>query len=375
LFKRTLMEYTKKHRELKKIFSPLKEQIQLPGSGVRILNTDFISDEPQHGFFNKSDYSIPENNHFSFPVFIPEDRKSSKIILLLHGLNERSWSKYLVWAYYLARQTQSYVILFPISLHINRSPVTWTDPHSIIPLMNDPGRISERSTFANFTISNRLAEDPLRFFYSGYRTVFDILKLITSLKNGRYPLLPTSFSVNIFSYSIGSFLSEILMMANPFNLFSKSKLFMLCGGSVFSRMHGTSKLIMDKRAFEKIFSYYMHDFEKLLLKNNDLSSFLHTDRLGLSFRSMIDFSKLKKFRNQTLGGISSRIRAISLTCDQVIPPEGIKETLSFNGTVRVYDPPYTCSHENPFPVLENEAGKKIDRFFDRIMSEAFLFLC
>ena len=48
---------------------------------------------------NKNDTLIPENRSFSYPVFTPGNTKSDKVILLLHGLNERSWVKYLVWAY------------------------------------------------------------------------------------------------------------------------------------------------------------------------------------------------------------------------------------------------------------------------------------
>jgi hypothetical protein len=52
-------------------------------------------------------------------------------------LYERSWLKYLAWALNLAELTGSYVILFPISFHINRSPATWKDPRTMIHLLKD----------------------------------------------------------------------------------------------------------------------------------------------------------------------------------------------------------------------------------------------
>ena len=42
------------------------------------------------------DYQIAENFSFEYPVFLPAGaRRFENCILLLHGLNERSWSKYL----------------------------------------------------------------------------------------------------------------------------------------------------------------------------------------------------------------------------------------------------------------------------------------
>jgi len=121
------MNYTQSFRELKSLYSHEKDIIELPWSKVRIHNISFLSDFPAEGFLNREDPLISENNSFSYPVFIPAD-ESTKVILLLHGLNERSWLKYLVWAYWLAENTSSYVILFPISFHINRSPESWKDP-------------------------------------------------------------------------------------------------------------------------------------------------------------------------------------------------------------------------------------------------------
>src|SRR5665647_2625249 len=114
------MEYTKTFNELKTIFKPENEKISIPDSDIRIHNIGFQSDIPLNEFSNINDTLITENRSFSYPVFTPGNPESKKVILLLHGLNERSWVKYLVWAYYLAQYTNSYVILFPISFHINR---------------------------------------------------------------------------------------------------------------------------------------------------------------------------------------------------------------------------------------------------------------
>ena len=251
------MEYTERFDRMKSIFNSEKEEIHIPDSEMMIFNTFFCSDLPLNEFINEKDKLIPENQSFSYPVFTPGKAGSNKVILLFHGLNERSWTKYLTWAAHLAAGTGSYVILFPISFHINRSPASWKDPHIMVPLLKDRnsslGEVG-LSSFANLALSNRLTEDPMRFFKSGYQTVEDIIRLATDIRSGNHPIVPKTDKIDIFAYSIGAFLAEIIMMGNPGNLFSDSRLFIFSGGSVFSNMRGASRLIMDSRAFDSVYS-------------------------------------------------------------------------------------------------------------------------
>ena len=281
------MDYTQKFYELKSTFNPDSDEILIPGSDIRIINIKFFCDIENVDIFNKEDIVFSENKSFTYPVFIPSDEGSKKLILLLHGLNERSWIKYLVWAYYLAKYTGSYVILFPISFHMNRSPESWKDPRAMVGFLNERrlayGKI-EMSSIANIALSKRLTEDPRRFFSSGYQTVMDIVKLLKLIKSGKHQVIPGESKVDVFAYSIGAFLAQIIFMGNPEGLFTNSKLFMFCGGSVFSNMYGTSKLIMDNLAYEKVYSYYMNDFENETRGKSQLVEFLRSNRLGMAFR-------------------------------------------------------------------------------------------
>ncbi|HEY5469522.1 MAG TPA: DUF6051 family protein [Bacteroidales bacterium] len=374
------MEYTKTFNDLKSLFSSDKKEIIIPDSDIRIYNIGFRSDVSLTGFSNKGDELIPENLSFSYPVFAPRSTESKKVILLLHGLNERSWVKYLVWAYYLALTTDSYVILFPISFHINRSPQSWKDPRAMLPFMKNRnsslGEIN-MSSFANIALSNRLTEDPLRFFNSGYQTASDITKLLLSIRNGKHQIIPCTNKINIFAYSIGAFLAEILVMGNPENLFAESKLFIFCGGSVFSNMRGSSKLIMDSLAFDRLYNFYLNDFEKSITGKGPLVDFLSTSQIGMAFRSMIDLGRLKSFRETILKKLGDQIYSITLLKDTVIPSNGVVATLGGNknsNIVKVWDFPYTYSHENPFPVFDSPLSKKVDYWFESVFSEARTFL-
>jgi hypothetical protein len=375
-----LMEYTKTFNELKGIFSTDSKRISIPGSDVQIHNIEFQSDPPLIDFSNKNDSSIAENSSFSYPVFSPPDIKSKKVILLLHGLNERSWVKYLVWAYYLAQNTNSYVILFPISFHINRSPSSWKDPRTMIPFLkvrnSGIGEIN-MSSFANIALSNRLTEDPMRFFKSGYQTTSDIVKLLSSVRNGEHQIIPQTTDFNIFAYSIGAFLAEIILMGNPEKLFTDSKLFIFCGGSVFSNMHGSSKLIMDSLAFNRVYNYYLNDFEKTLTGKSPLVEFLQSSQIGMAFRSMIDLGRLKLFRENIFKNLKGQIHSLSLLKDSVIPCKGVISTLENTDKKRVvdvWDFPYTYTHENPFPIFGSPLSQKVDYWFEKVFAEATFFL-
>jgi hypothetical protein len=374
------MEYTKTYNKLKAIFDIENKKIPIPGSDIDIYNLGFHSDIPLNDFSNKCDSLIAENQSFAYPVFTPPNRKNDKVILLLHGLNERSWIKYLVWAYYLAQNTGSYVILFPISFHINRSPSSWKDPRAMINFLKERNSsISgiNMSSFANVAISNRLTEDPMRFFKSGYQTTSDIVKLLSCIRNGEHEIIPKTGKFNIFAYSIGAFLAEIILMGNPENLFSESKLFIFCGGSVFSNMQGSSKLIMDSLAFSRVYNFYLNDFEETLTGKSPLVEFLRTSQVGMAFRAMIDLGRLKTFRENIFKNIRNQIHSISLIKDSVIPIKGVISTLNSSerrDIVDAWDFPYNYSHENPFPVFDSSLSKKVDYWFEKVFAEATLFL-
>ena len=376
------MEYTQQFKKLQSAFTNCQKEINIPDSGIKIYNIEFRSDSALNGFVNKNDTHIKENISFSYPIFSPVDKNSDKVILLLHGLNERSWVKYLVWAFFLAESTGSYVILFPISFHINRSPELWRDPRAMSDFMQSRnshlGKI-DMSSFANIALSNRLTEDPMRFFYSGYQTMKDIVTLVNSIRIGRHPVIPCTSNFNIFAYSIGAFLAEIILLGNPENLLTKSRLFIFSGGSVFSNMRDTSKLIMDNQAFERIYNFYLNDFEKSLKGQSPLVDFMMSNQVGLAFRSMIDFGRLKTFRESVLKRLKGQIHSVTLKKDTIIPAAGVVKTLSswnskLQDSVEVWDFPYAYSHENPFPIFNSSLSQEVDRCFDRLFLQAKAFL-
>lgn len=389
------MEFTKTFNQLKQLFSLNNEFIPISDSNIHIRIMKFTSTSslvlPSNGiveqaYFHQAiatnDGAIPENKTFSYPVFVPSsNNKHGKAIILLHGLNERSWLKYLPWAYYLAVNTNRPVILFPISFHMNRSPESWANPRAMMPLLSkrQVSRNPEMLTFANVALSQRLSDDPLRFFASGKQSAEDIVQLLEIIKNGEYPLLEKNSQVDFFSYSIGAFLSQVLFLANPKGLLTNSRLFMFCGGAHFSEMFGTSRLIMDSCAYASLRKYYLNDFLAELKIRTPFSVYIKKSELGEAFLAMLSPETNKEFRESRFQSLSKQIRIVSLKSDKVIPSNFIQSTLAkvrsrVEGIVKELDFPFDYSHEIPFPILGNNNSYLVDKAFNDVFTPAVEFL-
>lgn len=321
------------------------------------------------------------NSNFNYPVFLPNgEKKHDKVIILLHGLNERSWMKYMPWAYDLAQSTGSAIILFPISYHINRAPKEWADPRMMISVLNNRnvkfGK-SSNASFVNIALSERLISDPLRFFTSGYQSANDLACLVEQIKEGRITYLKENAQVDFFAYSIGAFLSQILFIANPNGIVSNSRLFMFCGGAFFNEMNGVSKMIMDETAFTKIFSYYNDEFEKESARQTGLGQFISENRFALAFRSMVNVGRLTDFRCDMLTKLKGQIYGVSLLTDKVISPIGISSFFRSIGSknIEMVDFTFPHSHEQPFPIVGRPIlNDAVDGGFKHVFKRAANFL-
>jgi hypothetical protein len=298
-----------------------------------------------------------------------------KAILLLHGLNECSWEKYLPWAEQLALKTGKAVILFPIAFHMNRTPASWHNPRTISPYVNirkqkftDVGN----STFVNLALSSRLSESPIRFYISGRESAFNIWQLFKEIKNGRHPLFKENTSIDIFAYSIGAFLAQILLLANPGQLISDSKLFMFCGGSIFSRMNGSARDILDQESFQKLRHYFLDIF---LWKKTSPSQ--TEDSFQKAFKSMLSVDEQRDYRESFFQKAVQRIQAFTLKKDSVIPTIGVKEAFgntNCNSVVKELDFPYEYSHQVPFPIHNRISPEIVQECFSDLFNRSASFL-
>jgi len=330
---------------------------------------------------NKKDAEIMENIKFRYHTISPRNNegKSKGIVFLFHGLNEKNWNKYLPWAKYLVDKTQKTVVLFPLAFHMNRAPKIWSDireMYSISQQRNQRHPDILHSSLSNVAISTRLHNKPQRFIWSGLQTYYDVIDFIETFKAGNHPLIDADASIDIVSYSIGSFLSEILMMTNKNGYFSNSKLVAFCGGAVFNRLSPVSKFILDSEANVSLYSYVVEHLESHMKRDEVLRHYLSETHLeGVNFRSMLNYKTLTHYREDIFREMSNRIYAVVLAQDTVVPPYEVVNTLQ--GTLRdipikieVLDYPYKYKHEDPFPALpsiQDEVDKQFNKTFGLIV--------
>jgi len=371
------------------------DPIDMPGMGVDIKKFPFNSSydfpgpvQPSSKISGLTDHSfsdpfISENSSFNYPVFVPSGTsKFGEAIIMLHGLNERNWNKYLPWAQNLANQTQQPVILFPFSFHINRSPQDWYDPRKLneyLLIRQKQYRDIQASSFMNIALSNRLTEYPERFFLSGYQSVNDLTQLIRTIQTGQHPLFEKGTKTNLFAYSIGVFLAQCMMIANPDNLLDDSKFFFLAGGSLFCHMNGVSKYIMDSKAHERLQNYYVYRMEDEIREEKGATPILSLTNVGQAFRSMILPDRFRQIRENMFKFFNKNLRIVALKNDKVIPAKESAEAFSFGqdkipDNLSIIDPPYPYIHENPFPVKLKEYKNAIDSVFEMVFGQAAAFL-
>ncbi len=368
------MNYFERYTELNRIFS-MNNRTSVIYTQYATIHFSFFESIPEMCHITSSnhiidvDALISENTHFTYPIFMPHSTvQSDKAILLLHGLNERSWSKYLTWAEYLCYTTNKPVILFPLAYHMNRCPSSWSNAREIADVFHLRRQLNGNDRYisvANVVLSNRISEKPHRFYCSGRQSIDDICSLISTIYKGVHPMLPNVSTVDIFAYSIGAFVAEITLLANPSNLFDDTKLFLFCGGSVFSAMQGKSRGIMDSKAFDTLHAYYLQEF------NNHLKQYKKNDAIDDAFETMISAQYNKQLRENFFFSMGDKIKGIALSKDVVIPYAGIQEALGVkcaSNRIMQLDFDYQYSHENPFPINQMYEVNQVNIGFSQIFS-------
>jgi len=418
------MTYLEIYNLLKSKFNLIDEKIDIPELGTRVINLPFESfnhkllpgeDEYQCNEHNikfdctydltsklnaphlneiieTPDSKVEENVNFNYstitPIEIKKHKKTGKeriksiktngAIILLHGLNEKDWNKYLPWAYKLMRLTGKQVILFPIAFHMNRSPAKWIDPRFLRTANKERKQIFPKvanSSFANIALSARLQFHPQRFLWSGLQSFHDIMQLIHEIRSGLHPQIKKKTSIDFFAYSIGSFLANILLMTNSYDYLNKSKLFNFCGGPTLNRMNAASKYILDSEANISVYSFYIERLEEELKKDKRLKHyFSNLHPVGSYFKSMLEFHKMQGFREKRFKELHKQIFAVALKKDVVVPPSEVLNTLKGSNKkittkVRVMDFNYQYDHVIPFPPTK-KLEKEVDKSFNRVFRYA-----
>ena len=324
------------------------------------------------------DVFVAENKDFQYFILKPKgETPVKKVTFLFHGFNEKNWDKYLPWGKAIADRTQSAIVFFPLAFHMQRAPLHWSEKRKMFELSEQrkkkfPNIIN--SSLSNVAISMRLHAMPQRFIWSGVQTYFDVIQFIEDCKNGQHPLIDKDFTFNMFAYSIGGLLAEILKLSNHNNYFKDTKVALFCSGVVFNRITPVSKFIIDSEAIVALYSYLVEHFDSFLKKDEMLRHFITDNHFeGKVFHAMFEYQKMMTFREQLLKQFETQFYAIALKKDAVIPSYEVINTLqgaTRNIDIKVdeIDFDYHYSHENPFPINKQDS-QKIDKNFRLIFDK------
>lgn len=405
------MEYYELYEVLKNHFDSGKGRVEIKELNVTIESISFESkvcdllygSENQHCnkhqqtleinkngylFYNQpavdiKDFDIECNKKFEYHILKRADIETAKgVILFFHGLNEKKWDKYLPWAYELAQRTQKAIILFPIAFHMDRAEPIWSDRHHMMEVVNFRKKKYPENmnySYVNAAISSRLEAHPQRIFWSGLQTYSDITEVVKSIKNGHLKSISPDAKLDLFGYSIGSFLSLIIKMADPHHYFTQSKVFCFCGGMTIDRMFPISKYIMDTQATVKMQSVFTEllssDFKSDSRLKHYQNEALHPQESW--FKKMLRYNYFQKEREERIHEIQYQIKAFVLEKDSVAPPIEALNTLkggyrNINVDIEIKDFPFEYSHMVPFP-LTHKHSKEVTGAFHQFVQSASNF--
>ncbi|HTX98558.1 MAG TPA: DUF6051 family protein [Bacteroidota bacterium] len=347
--------------------------IAIPDAGVELFNLSFVSKRNEY-LLGREGYRCEEHN-LNFPaertVHSPEDvligqniafryplvreagsgrGKHRHGVIVLHGLNERSFSKYIPWAFHIWKSVQSPVLLFPLTFHINRVSPRWAFEQQA----NLEGRRAiagnENVHRFNAVISHRLGTHPERFIWGAIQSFWDIVDLVRTIRQGNHPHFAEDARIDLLGFSAGGYVALALMLDDPEGLFSDSRAVIFASGSMVRDVNLSSMLIVDQAAEVALMNMYVKHRRKL--SGPRLLHWMGEHHEGQWFNCFCDLMPDRAKLDPRLRQIASRVVGIANTNDSVFPFGAIHNTLQGNHRdipVRIEEIDLGI-HENPFAI-------------------------
>lgn len=344
-------------------------------------NAYLVYDQPS---IDIKDFDIECNKRFEYHILKRADVATADgCIIFFHGLNEKKWDKYLPWAYELAQKTHKAIMLFPIAFHMDRAETIWSDRHQmteIVKFRKEKYPENTHFSYVNAATSSRLEAHPQRVFWSGLQTYSDIIEVVKDCKAGKIKSIAQDADLDLFGYSIGSFLSMIIKMADPHGFFTQSKVFCFCGGMTIDRMFPISKYIMDSQATIKMQSVFTELLSSDFKFDHRLKHYQDDDLHPQEswFKKMLRYNYFQREREERIHEIRSQVKAYVLEKDSVAPPIEALNTLqggyrNINVDVEIKDFSFDYSHMVPFPLTHKHKTEITEAFhqFTRSASDFY----
>lgn len=276
------------------------------------------------------DWAVQANLSFRYPVLRPlapggDRAKAKQLVILLHGLNERSYGKYVPWAYQLMAKTGAAVALLPLSFHVDRVDPLWTRRLKESTAHRQAVPRNEEAHGFNSVLSERLDGRPERFFWGGLQSYGDVVDLVKQVRAGQHPLVDAAAQVDLVGYSAGGYLALGLMLANPEGLFTHSRAVPFAAGAVMRSTHLSTRFIMDLACEVSLMKLFVRFTARLA--NPRLLHWLTHHEEGRWFRALFGEEAERPRMEARLKEIAPRLLAIANTNDAVIPANVMINTL------------------------------------------------
>ena len=115
----------------------------------------------------------------------------------------------------------------------------------------------------NAVISDRLAARPERFFWGAVQSYLDLVDLARTIRSGRHPHFARDARIDLFGFSAGGYLSLILMLEDPEELFKDSRGIVFASGVPTRDLNLLSPFILDLAAEVAMMRLYVKNIEGL----------------------------------------------------------------------------------------------------------------
>ena len=307
--------------------------------------------EPADG--DPADDRIAENVHFRYPLLSRRDAaanggRAKRIIILLHGLNERSFTKYVPWAFHLWRATGAAIALFPLAFHINRGHPSWSRQVSEHLARRSDIDGNEHVHAFNAVNSERLGCQPERSFWGGEQSFGDIVDLVRDIRQGGHPDIDPGARVDFVGFSAGGYVTLALLLTDPEGLFGESRAVLVASGASLRDTFLSSRFILDLAAATAMVKLYVRQTAKYA--GPRLWHWLEAHEEGRWFRALCGGEAERERLERRLASVAPRLLGIGNRNDEVIPVRAMLNTLQGlhrDTGVRVEELSLGI-HENPF---------------------------
>ncbi len=315
---------------------------------------DFAAERTVH---SPEDVRIEQNKAFRYPLVREARRHGTRRrhkrgVVILHGLNERSFSKYIPWAFHTWNSLQEPVILFPMTFHINRVSPRWAQEQQANLESRKAIAGNENVHRFNAVISHRLGTHPERFIWGAIQSFWDIVDLVRAIRQGRHPHFTEDAVIDFIGFSAGGYVALMLMLDNPEGLFSDSRAVIFSSGSMVRDVNLSSPLIVDQAAEIALMNMFVKHRRKL--SGPRLLHWMEEHHEGQWFNCFCGLMPDRGKLDPRLRQIAPRVVGIVNSNDCVFPSGAVHNALQGihrDIPIRVEELSLGI-HENPFAIPE-----------------------